>query len=76
MSNAVRLEGDQPVVRVIVPHDVAHNLQSMAKVTASVLGKLGCPACHSGFDIRFLQEREFVVDGRSLEVRSAGSTGT
>jgi hypothetical protein len=59
------------VVRVTIPAKVAHDLSSMQKVTASVLGKLGCEACHSGFDIRYDVVREFVVDEK-LGVRTAG----
>lgn len=59
------------LVRVTVPARVAYDLGSMQKVTASVLGKLGCEACHSGFDIRFDVVREFIVDEK-LGVRTAG----
>ena len=38
------------------------------KVVASVLGKLGCGGCLSGFDIRFTQERNFAVNPQSLAV--------
>lgn len=58
-------------VRVRIPARVAFDLKSMQKVTASVLGQLGCEACHSGFDIRFDVVREFIVD-EQLEVRTAG----
>jgi hypothetical protein len=54
--------------RVVVPAQVAFNLVKMQKVTASVLERLGCPACHSGFDVRFDIERRFVVDPK-LNVR-------
>jgi hypothetical protein len=38
------------------------------KVVASVLGKLGCGGCLSGFDIRFTQERNFAVNPATLAV--------
>jgi hypothetical protein len=44
------------VVHVSVPAGAANNLALMQKITASILGKLGCLGCHSGFDIRFIQE--------------------
>lgn len=56
-------------VRVVVPVDVAFNLDRMQKVTAGVLERLGCPACHSGWDIRFDLARSFFVDEK-LNVRS------
>lgn len=55
------------VVRVSVPAEVAFSLEKMNKVTAGILGRLGCPGCHSGFDIRFLVERDFVVNAK-LEI--------
>lgn len=51
-------------IRVKVPASVAFDLGRMNKVTESVLGRLGCPACHSGFDIRFDIEREFIFNER------------
>jgi len=44
------------VVHVAIPASASGNLALMQKITANVLGKLGCLGCHSGFDIRFLQE--------------------
>ena len=55
-------------VRVTVPAKVAYNLKSLQKVQASVLGRLGCPGCHSGFDIRFDQARSFAADEK-LRIR-------
>lgn len=49
-------------VRVTVPVKVAFDLGRMQEVTESVLDRLGCPQCHSGWDIRFDMERNFVVD--------------
>jgi len=49
-------------VRVTVPASIARDLDRMAVVTKDVLGRLGCPQCHSGFDIRFDIEREFFVN--------------
>ena len=44
------------VVRVSIPAGAASNLATMQKITANVLGKLGCVGCHSGYDIRFYFE--------------------
>ena len=49
-------------VRVTVPASIARDLDRMAVITKDVLGRLGCPSCHSGFDIRFDIEREFFVN--------------
>ena len=55
-------------VRVTVPASVAFDLPKMQKVTAIVLDRLGCPACHSGMDIRFDFERRFLFD-ENLQLR-------
>jgi len=46
-------------VRVTVPVSVAFNLEKMQSITKTVLGKLGCGACCSGFDLRFIHENDF-----------------
>jgi hypothetical protein len=56
------------VVRVFVPNKVAYDLESMQKVTASVLERLGCGQCHSGRILDFLTLDNFVVN-EDLEVR-------
>lgn len=58
-----------PPVRIHVSRDVAFDLDKMQKITASVLDKLGCGACHSGRILEFIHLEEFVVDPGSLEVR-------
>ena len=50
------------VVRVALPDKVLHDLESMQKIKASILGKLGCPRCHSGFDLRFGNARMHAID--------------
>ncbi len=56
-------------VQVFVPRNVYYNLGAINKAMANVLGRLGCPDCHSGYDIRVKQAVNFAVDARSLEVR-------
>ncbi len=55
-------------IRVHVPHDVAFDLKKMNQITASVLGKLGCGGCHSGFLLDFQMLSDFVVNPATLEV--------
>lgn len=57
-------------VRVAVPAKLTFQLDGMQKITASVLGRLGCPTCHSGWDIRFDVMRSFVVDEK-LNIRES-----
>ena len=58
---------DDKVIKVKVPASVAFDLKKMNKVTAEVLGRLGCPGCHSGYDLRFDFERQFVFNEK-LEI--------
>lgn len=51
-------------VRVSLPAHVAYDLQAFQKVQAELLGKLGCPGCHSGLDIRYDIIRSYVVDDK------------
>jgi hypothetical protein len=61
---ALRVRGLGNVVRVSVPHDVYFNLDKFQKVQKDILGRLGCIACCSGWDIRFDLERNFMVDAQ------------
>jgi hypothetical protein len=56
------------VVRVFVPTKVTYDLESMQKVTRSVLERLGCGQCHSGRILDFQTLDDFVV-GENLDVR-------
>lgn len=52
------------VVRVSIPADVHNDLSKFLKVQKDILGKLGCMACCSGWDIRFNVQRQFLVDNK------------
>ena len=45
-----------------------YDIEAMQKVTAQVLDKLGCPGCHSGRVLDFIELEQFVVNPESLEV--------
>ena len=49
-------------VRVALPGKVAVSLRDFQKVQASILDRLGCPACCSGWDIRYDVITNFRVD--------------
>lgn len=55
-------------VSVYVPSKVLYDLGAMQKITADVLGKLGCGECHSGRILDFLELEQFVVNPKTLEV--------
>jgi hypothetical protein len=48
-------------VRVMIPERVNNNIKSIQKAVAVALGKLGCPACCSGFDILFQRELDMIA---------------
>lgn len=54
-------------VPVTLPAEVAFDLDRFHEVQKGILGKLGCMACCSGFDIRYDVQRAFVVDA-NLEI--------
>ena len=49
------------VVTVRLPAKVAFDFDAMTKVNKDILGRLGCDGCYSGFDIRYVIQRDFVV---------------
>ncbi len=48
-------------VQVMIPERVNNNIGSIQKALATTLGKLGCPACCSGFDILFRRELDLIA---------------
>jgi hypothetical protein len=50
------------VVNVHVPIGVMWDFDAATKLKKEILGRLGCLACTSGFDIRWRTRREFVVN--------------
>lgn len=59
-------------VRVAAPATVFDNIEHLGSVIEKVLGRLGCPACCSGFDILFQRELDgFVVDAK-LGIQGTG----
>jgi hypothetical protein len=62
-------------INVRITRDVAQDLDKMQKITANVLGRLGCPRCHSGHILNFLEIRDFVVNPKTLDVQELGLPG-
>ncbi len=56
-----REEASSNRVRVSLPASVAADIGSYKKAVASILDRLGCPACCSGFDLHFELQRNVVV---------------
>ena len=61
-------------VRVSLPGKIAYDLNAFQKAQATILDRLGCTACCSGWDIRFDIVRNFAVD-ENLNVQDLVSGG-
>ena len=72
------IKGDpspQPsVFRVSMPAEFLFDLNKFQKIQKDILGRLGCPGCTSGFDIRWDFRRNFVVDAKG-EIQDAAGFG-
>jgi len=71
-----RFSGSDPMpfrpVSVAIPDKVSRDINALTRVTAAVLGKLGCGQCCSGFDILFRREMEFLAVDEKLNVQGFG----
>jgi hypothetical protein len=59
-------------VQVMIPDRVNNNVRSIHKALATTLGKLGCPACCSGFDILFRRELDLIAFDDKVAARGFG----
>jgi hypothetical protein len=60
-----------------VNREIAYDLGKMNRITAAVLGKLGCGGCHSGRILLFETIEDFVVNPKTLEVQELpGASGS
>jgi hypothetical protein len=62
MSEQKNVRSASRVVQVTLPAEVANNLEKFQRVQKDILGKLGCMACCSGWDIRWDVFQNFHVD--------------
>jgi hypothetical protein len=64
-------------VNIYVPREIAFDLGKMTRITADVLGRLGCRECHSGRILHFHTLQDFVFNPKTLAVEefSAGMLG-
>jgi hypothetical protein len=62
-------------IRITAPAEVLNNLELFQKAQASVLGRLGCLTCHSGYNLIWEGYTQYTVDtdGRAEPVRSDGA---
>jgi hypothetical protein len=57
-------------INVYVTTEIANDLESMNKVTANIMRKLGCGGCHSGRLLHFKTLEDYVVDPATLDVHA------
>ena len=60
-------------INVSVPAAVLGNIDNLNRVVATVLGKLGCSQCCSGFDIAFRREIDSFTVDEKLNVQGLGN---
>ena len=53
-------------VYIGVPRGADNDLKKIFKITENVLGKLGCGGCHSGFDLRWVNDPIFNEKGEQF----------
>jgi hypothetical protein len=49
-------------IGVSVPHEILHDLDRFQKVQASILGRVGCPHCTSGYQFDWHIYENWAVD--------------
>jgi hypothetical protein len=59
-------------VNVVLPERVSGNIKSLQKAVAVTLGKLGCAACCSGFDIAFRNELDLITINEKVQAQGFG----
>jgi len=60
--------GASNVIRVSVPAETLFNLEKVQQIQKSILGRVGCPGCCSGYHFLFVPELNFAVDEK-LNIR-------
>jgi hypothetical protein len=53
-------------VYISAPGGVDNDLKKIFRITETVLGKLGCGGCHSGFDLRWTHDPIFNEKGEQF----------
>lgn len=59
-------------VTVAIPEKVNSDINALTQAVATVMGKLGCGQCCSGFDILFRREMDLIVLDEKLNARGFG----
>lgn len=59
---SLRMGISKDVIQVSLPASAYFELDRFQAIQKDILGRLGCPACCSGWDIRYDLQRRFQVD--------------
>jgi hypothetical protein len=59
-------------VQVALPASVAYDAKKIPPLVKDLVGRLAHPACHSGFDITYRLQRDYIVNAKTLGVESVG----
>jgi hypothetical protein len=59
-------------VFVMIPDEVNNNIEAIQKALTSTVGKLGCQACCSGFDIFFQRELDMIAFDEKVNAQGFG----
>lgn len=62
MTHQTKQSLDARRVNVSIPAEFANDIKHFSKIQKDILGRLGCMACCSGWDIRWNVERDFIID--------------
>jgi len=72
VQEGMSLQPSRGQVNVLVSDRVSANIKSLQKAVAAALGKLGCGACCSGFDIAFRRELDFIAINDKVQAQGFG----
>ncbi|MFN6273843.1 MAG: hypothetical protein ACK4XH_10520 [Microcystis sp.] len=59
-------------VSVVLDAGISNDIERVKEAIARIVARLGCPACHSGFDIAFRNELDLITVDKKLNVQAFG----
>jgi hypothetical protein len=59
-------------VNAVLAPEVSDNIDRVKEAVAHIVERLGCPQCHSGFDIAFRQELDLITVDKEMNVQKFG----
>ena len=71
-TDPVPWRGAAKPVQVVMPAETSRNIDSLAKISDAVFGKLGCLPCTTGFDVLFRNEIRTLGFDKKLNLQEFG----